>query len=323
VHSGRPRVGLVLGAGGILGGAWTAGALDAISRATGWEPLESDLIIGTSAGSVFAALLSGGIPARRLLPEPGREWLLSDLVSSTPSPAAAAAGLRAPGSWRLAVRALTQRPTPFSLARAWSGLKPAGRVSTARIEDTVRRVVPSGWAPRAGCLVVATDYEDGSRVVLGDGLAERCDLARAVAASCAVPGLFEPVTVRGRRLVDGGLRSLTNLDLARGRGLDLVVCVSPMSARRAAHVPGHLGVVRTAIERVAAAEVDREAAVLRSEGVRVVVLEPGPYTAALMGDDLMETSRCGAVAERAHQLAIDVMRRSGFDRELAALSPAA
>src|SRR5690349_11102781 len=56
------RVGLVLGAGGVLGGAWLTGALHALATETGWDPAEAERIIGTSAGSMMGALLASGVP---------------------------------------------------------------------------------------------------------------------------------------------------------------------------------------------------------------------------------------------------------------------
>src|SRR2546429_8988409 len=69
----RRRVGLALGAGGVLGGAWLAGTLAALGAATGWSPAEAGLLLGTSAGSVLAALLLGGVAAGGLLPLVGGE----------------------------------------------------------------------------------------------------------------------------------------------------------------------------------------------------------------------------------------------------------
>src|SRR5271165_6597648 len=58
----KPRIGLVLGAGGVLGGAWLTGALHAIATETGWDPGSSEYIVGTSAGSMTGALLACGLP---------------------------------------------------------------------------------------------------------------------------------------------------------------------------------------------------------------------------------------------------------------------
>ncbi|MDQ3631167.1 MAG: patatin-like phospholipase family protein, partial [Actinomycetota bacterium] len=62
MESARPRVGLVLGAGGVLGAAWLQGALAALVDATGWDPGSADRVVGTSAGSVIGTLLACGVP---------------------------------------------------------------------------------------------------------------------------------------------------------------------------------------------------------------------------------------------------------------------
>src|SRR3954453_6408009 len=59
---GDKRVGLVLGAGGVLGGAWITGGLHALATETGWDPGSSDHIVGTSAGSMMGALGAAGVP---------------------------------------------------------------------------------------------------------------------------------------------------------------------------------------------------------------------------------------------------------------------
>src|ERR687886_1677047 len=57
-----PRVGLVLGAGGVMGGAWLTGGLEALATETGWDPASAERIVGSSAGSMIGALLASGIP---------------------------------------------------------------------------------------------------------------------------------------------------------------------------------------------------------------------------------------------------------------------
>src|SRR3954453_1921213 len=57
-----PRVGLVLGAGGVLGGAWITGGLHALASETGWDPGSAERIVGTSAGSMMGSLVAGGVP---------------------------------------------------------------------------------------------------------------------------------------------------------------------------------------------------------------------------------------------------------------------
>ena len=86
-------------------------------------------------------------------------------------------------------------------------------ISTEPLKDTIRRVVPSGWTPHPGTWIVACDYADGHRVAFGRHDAPQAELADAVAASCAIPGFYHPVDIAGRRYVDGGLWSTSNLEI--------------------------------------------------------------------------------------------------------------
>src|SRR3954470_24419529 len=112
------KVGLVLGAGGVLGGAWLTGGLAAIADETGWDPGAADNIVGTSAGSVIGGLVASGVPPWFMVAHPGRESCdgLIDAHGNAASSASRAGGSvfklhRAlpslgPGSWRLGVAAL-------------------------------------------------------------------------------------------------------------------------------------------------------------------------------------------------------------------------
>src|SRR4029079_4865218 len=110
------RVGLVLGAGGIQGGAWLTGGLDALAEETGWDPASADYVVGTSAGSMIGALCASGIPPWVIVAH-SRGGVLDGGVGAGGRPAAEAdraAGARfdlvrtwppiGPGSWRLAFR---------------------------------------------------------------------------------------------------------------------------------------------------------------------------------------------------------------------------
>jgi NTE family protein len=301
------RIGLALGAGGVLGGAWLAGALTALRGATGWDPGAAHLMLGTSAGSVFAALLAGGVTASQLLPPPGPpggRWLLSDLVAEDvyrlrrwPVPG--------PGSLALALQALRDRAG----LRALCGLLPRGLLPTTAIEATVSHAVPAGLASQ-DCWIVACDYRDGARVVFGREDAPPAPLARAVAASCAVPGLFSPVPVDGRFFVDGGLHSLSNLDLLAGRDLDLVVALNPMSGPRVRTGWSPIARLTAAMRRRSTRQVAREVDALFRAGTEVLLLEPSERDLAEMGDDVMDARRAARVARLAVETTAERLRRS-------------
>src|SRR5918996_4704683 len=158
-HEGKRvtvKVGLVLGAGGVLGGAWLVGGLSALARETDWDPGSADYIVGTSAGSMIGALVASGIPPWFMVAH-SRGEVFEGLNGPDGRPAADAdrsAGaafrlhrglpLLGPGSLRMAFTALSNplRHTPLQMVAGWL---PAGFVSTDSLKDSVSRVVPSGW----------------------------------------------------------------------------------------------------------------------------------------------------------------------------------
>jgi NTE family protein len=308
----RKGVGLALGAGGVLGGAWLAGSLAALAEATGWGPAAADLVLGTSAGSLFAALVAGGMAAHHLLPSDRRgrptadDWPLADLVA--PQAYRAPRGWTAigPGSIGLALRAAREG----AVVKTLCGLLPRGLVPTRTIESVVRRAVPGGWMRAPECWIVACDYATGRRVVFGDRDAPRPSLGQAVAASCAVPGIFAPVPFEGRLYVDGGLHSLSNLDLVPAGRVELVVALNPMSAARSRGGWTPLGRLTAAMRRWAARRAAAEVAQLRARGTEVLLLEPGEADLEAMGDDLMDAGRALRVAEVALATTAAALRRA-------------
>lgn len=304
----KPRVGLVLGAGGVLGGAWLVGALHALQAELGWEPASADHLVGTSAGAMMAGLLAAGVTSDLLLPEAARgvkdvgdldqeqDWLLLEVAAEAtyqlqqiPKPIPGSlglcwAGIRQPGFW-----------TPMRLL---SGLAPAGSVSNEPLLRTIRRVHQGGgWPEHTLCWIVAADYVSGNRVVFGAEGSPTADLAEAVAASCAIPGLFKPVQIDGRLYVDGGIGSLANLDLLAGQGLDLVICVNPMSHRQPMRSWSPLDQISRGFARLAAWQLRQEMERVRRYGTPVVLVEPTLDDVELMGSNWMNAKKSLEVAQ--------------------------
>jgi len=301
------RIGLVLGAGGISGHAFHAGVLDALSAVAGWDPRDAEVIAGTSAGSGVAALLRGGMSprdvARRIAGEPlsaegsrlvvGRRY-----VPATPQePQAMGVQRRLRSGAALAPAAPTRflhaalRPWEVRLGTLAAAALPEGRVPTDRVVAGLRRMYPSDAWPDETLWLCAVRLHDGRRVVFGrdPGTRHGCSVPDAVAASCAIPAFFQPVRIDGVRYVDGGAWSPSNADVMAGLGLDLVVVVSPMSARRA--IPASVdGAVRAACRLQLSQEVLR----IRRRGTPVLVIEPGAEELQVMG-----TSSRAMDAERA------------------------
>jgi NTE family protein len=236
------KVGLVLGAGGVLGGAWLVGGLSALAQETDWDPGSADQIVGTSAGSMIGALVAGGIPPWFMVAH-SRGEVFEGLAGPDGRPAADAdrsaganfrlhRGLPAigPGSLRMAFTALSNplRHTPLQMVAGWV---PSGFVSTDSLKEVVTRAVPGDWVEHPNYWAVACDYESGRRTPFGRLGSPRAHIGDAVAASCAIPGFYRPVKIGGRRYVDGGVCSASNMDLVAGRGLDLVICLNPLTSR--------------------------------------------------------------------------------------------
>jgi len=125
------------------------------------------------------------------------------------------------------------------------------------------------WSDRGfGC--VAVDIGDGAvRILTRDCGAS---LAHAVAASCSLPGLSQPITIGGRRYMDGGFNSVANADLLSGYDQMLVLCFRP------AGLPG---------DRMAA-RLDEQVAHLRTAGTTVEVIFPDAATQAAIGANIMD-----------------------------------
>ena len=306
------RVGLVLGAGGVVGASWLIGALNALETETGWRAVDAERIVGTSAGAVVGALAASGMPSeymsayaagRTLEGFAEAESRADDLSSKLPGSdyrLQLALPPIGPGSWRLALNTMRHLRS-HSPAVVLAGWLPRGFISTGPIHDLVDGFVPGEWPDHPSYWAVAADYSSGKRVAFGRDDAPAASAGGAVAASCAIPGFYHPVRVGGRRYVDGGICSTSNLDLLCGADLDLVVCLNPMSS--VAPVAGGSPADRFArVMRAAAGRrLAHEARKLRSEGTDVLVLQPGRDDCALMGLNLMSGARRVQVMEQARK----------------------
>jgi NTE family protein len=156
-------------------------------------------------------------------------------------------------------------------------------------------------------------------VAFGRDDAPRAELADAVAASCAIPGFFRAVEISGRRYVDGGVRSASNLDVLEDVPLGLVVALNPMSSL-------HAGAPRTLGERFASMvrqasgrRLGSEAKRLRAAGIEVLLIQPTVHDLDAMGSNLMSRSRRHAVIETAVQTVTGHLQSSEMGERLAAL----
>jgi NTE family protein len=326
------KIGLVLGAGGIQGGAWLTGGLDALATETGWDPATADYVLGTSAGSMMGALAACGVPPWFMVAH-SRGETFEGVVDSNGRPASdadRAAGARfelaralppiGPGSWRLALRTIA-RPRHYSPATVAAGWIPRGIFSTDSLRETIRRVAPTGWSPHPNLWIVTCDYETGRRVAFGRPGAPDAELADAVAASCAIPGIYHPVMIGGRRYVDGGISSTSNLDLLKDEGLDLVVCLNPTSTLHPLRAINPRDAVNIAFQRASGRRLGSEAKKLRAGGTEVVLIQPVREDLQAMGPNLMSPRNRNRVIEVAQRTVAEQLHEPANRELLADLPP--
>jgi NTE family protein len=213
---------LVLAGGGSVGIAWELGYLAGLEESA---PALLQKIrgadttfVGTSAGSVVSTMLASGLPVAQLL-QP-------ELDSHT----AAARGQQR-SIWGIAKIATAMVTSRVGAKSPEDGRKRIGafaiKAQVGNEADWVAAIasrLPEHDWPERRLLITAVDVDSGEfRVFDRDA---GVDLASAVAASCAVPGIFPPVTIDGHRYMDGGMRSVANADLAAGS--DPVLILVPM-----------------------------------------------------------------------------------------------
>ncbi|MFI6323385.1 patatin-like phospholipase family protein [Nonomuraea sp. NPDC050556] len=254
---------LVLGGGGVAGIAWLTGLLAGLSDA-GQDVTGADVIVGTSAGSTVAAQLGSGLS-------------LEELFARQVDPALQAAEIMAEvdlASFGAQAGALLQGASGFAdIRRRLGGFAlAADTVSEPERRAVIESRLPSHEWPARALKIVAVDAESGEPRVFDN--ASGVSLVDAVTASCAVPGVWPPVTIDGRRYVDGGVRDGNNADLAAGARRVLVISPMPTDA---ALLPTE--------KPLADAVAD-----LRASGAEVAIVEPDAASLATFGTNPLDPS---------------------------------
>jgi len=260
---------LVLGGGGVVGIAWMTGLLFGLAECD-VNLGDADTIIGTSAGATVAAQIGSDLSfadlfARQVDPEQQSQELVPE-----------------PGALERVLRTFDQAAMcddPIDRARQVGRLA----LDTTTVAEWTRRAViadrlPAHDWPSRRITLVAIDAENGvARMFERDS---GTSLTDAVAASCAVPGIWPPVTIDGRSYMDGGVRSSDNADLARGHAR--IIVVSPMGqAAPSARGNGLLDQIR----------------VLEASGAKVFTITADDDARAIIGPDPLAIGRRPAAAD--------------------------
>jgi NTE family protein len=269
------RTALVLGAGGVTGIAWELGVIAGLAEA-GTDLSGADLVIGTSAGSVVGAQVTSGVD-------------LDVLYERQLEPAGAeqAARLRRVTLARFGLAMLRSRGRDVEFRRRVGALALAAEQAGTTPSEQERldvigdRLSGAQWPDRQ-LVITAVDAHTGEFRAFDRSSGP--SLVHAVAASCAVPGVYPPVTIDGRRYVDGGIRSAANADLAQG--CERLVVLAP--------IPRGVGPM---------ASVDAQVTGMLA---RVAVISPDAESRAAIGPNVLDPAfRAGSArAGRAQGMAV-------------------
>jgi NTE family protein len=207
------RRALVLGAGGEAGIAWEVGLLAGLAE-RGVDLTAADLVVGTSAGAGVAARITSGVS-------------LAALYETQLAPAdgeiVTRFGPRAIARFVWAVAPARRNPVRARVRLGRMAVRARTEPAAQRRAVVAARLGTHDW-PAGNLLITAVDADTGEFATFD--ASSGVDLVDAVGASCAVPGVWPPVTINGRRWMDGGMRSPANADLAAG--YDRVVVVAPI-----------------------------------------------------------------------------------------------
>ncbi|MCP3975637.1 MAG: hypothetical protein GY720_14220 [bacterium] len=269
-------VGLVLGGGGITGAAFHFGSLLALQMATGWDPNDADVIVGTSSGAFAAAMVRGGhMEVRTLVGDAHNREEVADRLASY-----IYRRTRPKGLTRWVRRGLIPGMVKPNLELT---LGSPALHTTDGISDWVSETLgplAESW-PEKPTVVVGFDLQSRKRVPFGTEGAPPVSLKDAVAASAAVPFVFEPVKLGDRWYADGGIASGTSADflLANPQPMDLIIVVAPLAAEEAR--PG-ARIIDGLFDRVGRSALGAELEVIAEvwPDTDVIVLRPDPRVLA-------------------------------------------
>ena len=240
----QSKTALVLGGGGFTGGVYEIGALRALDLlAVNRTINDFDVYVGTSAGAFVASMVANGITPEEMMRVINRDLPspLSDIDLGT---------LLQPNYGGFVRKSITFPLRVAGVAREF--LTHIGEISAVDVVNGLAGGLPTGIYSGRGIghyveealadpdrtndfrllnselYITATDLDSTERVVMGEGEWMDVPISTAVAASGALPMIYEPVRVDGREFIDGGIRSTTNIDVAVEHGAKFIVVVNPV-----------------------------------------------------------------------------------------------
>jgi len=336
------KTALVLGGGGFTGGVYEIGALRALDLlAVNSTVSNFDVYVGTSAGSFVAAMLANGITPDEMMQvlnsrdgASGIEDLDLDRVLKPNYLGflgkAASLPLRSLELLRTLARVGEVSAIDFGVGLAEA--LPTGLYSNSGLADYVAEVLADAGRVNdfrlldSELYLTATDLDTTERIVFGEEDWQDVPISKAVQCSTALPIVYKPVELKGRQMVDGGIRSTTNVDLAVEKGAKFIIVVNPLvpyvndfektiptvfgtRVRRVADM-GLPAIGNQTFRLIAHARLHQavEQWQERYPGVDIILVEPKPTDELMFGTPIMDYSRRLEIA------------RHGFESVTAALA---
>jgi NTE family protein len=321
----RPsKTALVLGGGGFTGGVYEIGALRALDLLAVNSTVNNfDIYVGTSAGSFIAGMLANGITPDEMM------QVLDDTAPSELEDLdldkvlklnylgflqkTALLPLRTVGLIRNLIRM-----GEFSAMDIGVGLAenlPTGLYSGAGVADYVEEVLAEGGRTNdfrrldKELYLTSTDLDTCERIVFGEDGWSDVPISKAIQCSTTLPLVYKPVDLKGRQLVDGGIRSTTNVDIAVEKGAKFIIVVNPLvpyindftktmptvfgnRVRRVSDM-GLPAIANQTFRLIAHARLHESVAQWEEKypGVDIILLEPEPNDELMFGTPIMDYSR--------------------------------
>ncbi len=258
------RAALVLSGGGLLGVGWELGVLRGLHDG-GVDMGRFEPVVGTSAGAISGAIVASGAALEAVAPNPERDRGMGSIFQQMNPEALGPV---------FAVLMAGGDPDPARRAQI-GAIARQTQIPEDLFIELIRQYLPDVDWPRP-LVITAVDVDDGAFVSWGVNAG--VPLLRAVAASSSLPGTFPPVTIAGRRYMDGAVRSPTSADLATGSEVALIVAAPSRSEQ--------------SDQQIAAETVD-----VRAAGGEMVEIRPDAESGAAFGADAMDSSRQPVVFE--------------------------
>jgi NTE family protein len=338
----RPsKTALVLGGGGFTGGVYEIGALRALDLLAVNSTVNNfDIYVGTSAGSFVAGMLANGFTPEEMmrvindrLPSELEDLDLDKVLKPNYLGFVQRAAMLPLRTVELLGRLTRMRElSAIDLGVGLAEALPTGLYSGAGIADYVESVLADSGRSNDFRLLdrelylTATDLDTCERIVFGEEGWNDVPISKAIQCSTALPIVYKPVDLKGRQMVDGGIRSTTNVDIAVERGARFIVVVNPLvpyvndfektiptvfgtRVRRVSDM-GLPAIANQTFRLIAHARLHQavEQWQDRYPGVDIILVEPEPNDELMFGTPIMDYSRRLQIA------------RHGFESVTAALA---